>query len=191
MEEDATLLYERLSPLLINMSRKVAYQIGDDPDDVLAEFYLELVSTAKYYAGKPIEELEKLVVTSCKNKAYDLRSRTYNTHRVAELSMLSIDVDPEEFTDVHMRSIDPGVEDCYLIDAIDGLSADAVTLLREVLNPSPRALFHYAVQEKRKRVTAKKGLETYKITPITMCRALGWSLRRTEIAWNELRNCGD
>jgi hypothetical protein len=189
--DTATTLYEKLSPLLVNMARKVAYQLGDDPDDVLADFYLELVSVASHYEGKSVEELEKLVVTSCKNKAYDLRSRVYNTHRSAELSMLSIDVDPDDYSDTYYRSIEPAVNDCYLIDEIDGLSEDATILLREVLNPSPRALFHYSIQEKRKKVTAKKGLETYKITPVTMCRALGWSLKRTEIAWKELQNCGN
>jgi hypothetical protein len=189
--DTAAILYEKLSPLLTNMARRVAYQIGDDPDDVCAEFYLELVAVVKYYEGKPIEELEKLVVTSCKNKGYDLRQRAFNTHREAEQSMLSIDVDPDDYSDVHYRNIEPSTADCYLIDLVDGVSPDALTMLTEILNPTPRALFHYAIQEIRKKATTKKGLETYKITPVTMCRALGWSLKRAEIAWNELKDCSD
>lgn len=182
-------LHEELLPLLTNMARQAARSLGIDYEDILAEFNLQLVETVHHYQGKPREELLKLVVRSCKNKAYDLKRMHFGTHRCAEYVMLSLDADQDDSDDVYINPIEPSTIDCYMIDMLDGLSADAITLLHEILNPSPRALFHYALQECRKIATAKKGLEVYRISPIVVCRAIGWTRERTEIAWNELLSC--
>ena len=187
---DATeMMYVDLSPLLQNMARRAAPSMGEDWEDVFSELLEELVKCCKKYSEKMGDELKRLIVQSAKNRIYELRSRNLTTHRSAEQTMLSLEAgDDEDGDGAHCkyRSLHPATQDFYMIEILDCMGADARAMMGEILNPSPRALFHFSLQEHRKRSTALRGMECHHLNAEVMASAMGWSYARTKLAWNEI-----
>lgn len=183
-------MYTDLSPLLQNLARRAAPSMGEDWEDVYSELLEELVKCCRKYTTKEGDELKRLIVQSCKNRIYELRSRNLTTHRSAEQTMLSIEAgeQDEDGDGMHCayRNIQPATQDFYMIEVLDCMGTDARTMMEEILNPSPRALFHFSLQEHRKRSTALRGMECHHINAEVMASAMGWSYARTKLAWQEI-----
>ena len=188
---DATeMMYVDLSPLLQNLAKRAAPSMGEDWEDVFSELLEELVKCCKKYSEKMGDELKRLIVQSCKNRIYELRSRNLTTHRSAEQTMLSLEAgeQDEDGDGAHCkyRNIQPAVQDFYMIEVLDCMGNDARAMMEEILNPSPRALFHFSLQEHRKRSTALRGMECHYLNAEVMASAMGWSYSRTKAAWQEI-----
>lgn len=187
---DIEAMYTDLSPLLQNLARRAAPSMGEDWEDVYSELLEELVKCCRKYTTKEGDELKRLIVQSCKNRIYELRSRNLTTHRSAEQTMLSIEAgeQDEDGDGMHCayRNIQPATQDFYMIEVLDCMGTDARAMMEEILNPSPRALFHFSLQEHRKRSTALRGMECHHINAEVMASAMGWSYARTKLAWQEI-----
>ena len=177
-------MYQDLRGLLVVMAQDISngYRWELAMDEIIAELSRVIVEVAVKYPNKPFEELKRITVTSLHNAKKTLCRRCYGTHREAEGRM-------EDVEDAVSLTGHDDVEPFNLEDFVAGMSGDARALVREVLDPSERALLFCELFRARK--TTNGGSWKFRVTPLLMARALGWDSRRLSTAWKEISRAVD
>jgi len=184
-------VYTDLEKLVWRMAHDAANNAVNwrfESNELAGELFVELVSVCDHYPDLPLEELKSVVVVSLRNRVIDICNMVYDTHRTAETDMLSMDYEDDDGEDITREYLFGAYDPPYfdLPGFIDGLPSDARQLVLEVLWPSDRTRWHVNLFLTRKLENCHSDNWEFKLTPVMMARALGWSFNRLKCAWEDI-----